>query len=299
MQKVIFSTAIGTSVTIDDVNTSKDANGYVPLHLLSFEGNSEGYTHDTSERVGFDGAGFYGAKANAKAIEIDIALLPRDGRESTMYDLRRAMLRYFPPGVEGTLKYTNSAGKTYQIEAVVNECPVVEREAGVLCTTKIALTAYTPFWRIKADDIELSAAAGTTQSTTFTAATERKIPALVAITASSAMAGTDTHSAIITLGGQESESYKRISTTLKEPQKSTVSKSGQIQLVSYLLPTDSVEVDWGMLGKFYTNSKGYIDLIKSTSQYIYPGTNTLTVKNNATQGTIEVKLCRFDYVRSI
>ena len=299
MQKVIFSTAIGTSVTIDDVNTSKDANGYVPLHLLSFEGNSEGYTHDTSERVGFDGAGFYGAKANAKAIEIDIALLPRDGRESTMYDLRRAMLRYFPPGVEGTLKYTNSAGKEYQIEAVVNECPVVEREAGVLCTTKIALTAYTPFWRIKAADIELSAAAGTTQSTTFTAATERKIPALVAITASSAMTGTDTHSAIITLSGQESESYKRISTALKEPQKSTVSKSGQIQLVSYLLPTDSVEIDWGMLGKFYTNSKGYIDLIKSTSQYIYPGTNTLTVKNNATQGTIVVKLCRFDYVRSI
>ena len=299
MQKVIFSTAIGTSVTIDDVNTSKDANGYVPLHLLSFEGNSEGYTHDTSERVGFDGAGFYGAKANAKAIEIDIALLPRDGRESTMYDLRRAMLRYFPPGVEGTLKYTNSAGKEYQIEAVVNECPVVEREAGVLCTTKIALTAYTPFWRIKAADIELSAAAGTTQSTTFTAATERKIPALVAITASSAMTGTDTHSAIITLSGQESEAYKRISTKLKEPQKSMVSKSGQIQLVSYLLPTDSVEVDWGMLGKFYTNSKGYIDLIKSTSQYIYPGTNTLTVKNNATQGTIVVKLCRFDYVRSI
>lgn len=299
MQKVIFSTAIGTSVTIDDVNTSKDANGYVPLHLLSFEGNSEGYTNDTSERVGFDGAGFYGAKANARAIEIDIALLPRDGRETTMYELRRAMLRYFPPGVEGTLKYTNSAGKEYQIEAVVNECPVVEREAGVLCTTKIALKAYTPFWRIKADDIELSAAAGTTQSTTFTAATELKIPALVAITASSAMTGTDTHSAIITLSGQESESYKRISTALKEPQKSTVSKSGQIQLVSYLLPTDSVEVDWGMLGKFYTNSKGYIDLIKSTSQYIYPGTNTLTVKNNATQGTINVKLCRFDYVRSI
>lgn len=299
MQKVIFSTAIGTSVTIDDVNTSKDANGYVPLHLLSFDGNSNGYTHDTSERVGFDGAGFYGAKANARAMEIDIALLPRDGKESTMYDLRRAMLRYFPPGVEGTLKYTNSAGKTYQIEAVVNEYPVVEREAGVLCTTKIGLTAYTPFWRIKADDIELSAAAGTTQSTTFTAATERKIPALVAITASSAMTGTDTHSAIITLSGQESESYKRISTALKEPQKSTVSKSGQIQLVSYLLPTDSVEVDWGMLGRFYTNSKGYIDLIKSTSQYIYPGTNTLTVKNNATQGTIVVKLCRFDYVRSI
>ena len=84
MQKVIFSTAIGTSVTIDDVNTSKDANGYVPLHLLRFEGNSEGYTHDTSERVGFDGAGFYGAKANARAIEIDIALRPRDGRGTTM-----------------------------------------------------------------------------------------------------------------------------------------------------------------------------------------------------------------------
>ena len=299
MQKVIFKTVIGTSVTIDDVNTSKDSNGYVPLHLLSFDGNSNGYTHDTSERVGFDGAGFYGAKANARAIEIDIALLPRDGKESTMYDLRRAMLRYFPPGVEGTLKYTNSAGKEYQIEAVVNEAPVVQREAGVLCTTKISLTAYTPFWRIKADDIELSAAAGKEQSMAFTADTEWKIPALFVISATSAMAGTDTHSAIISLSAKEAATYRRINVDIKEPKILIANRSGQLQMVKYLSVDDILEVDWGTLGKFFITDKGYVDLIKSTSQYIYPGENTLTVKNNATQGTIKVKICRFDYVRSI
>lgn len=62
MEKITFSTVLGTAVTIDDVNTSSDADGYIPLHLLSFEGNALGYKHDSSERVGFDGAGFYGAK---------------------------------------------------------------------------------------------------------------------------------------------------------------------------------------------------------------------------------------------
>ena len=139
MEKITFSTVLGTAVTIDDVNTSSDADGYIPLHLLSFEGNALGYKHDSSERVGFDGAGFYGAKANVRTITAEIALLPRSGKPATMYELRRKLLRYFPAGVEGTLKYTNSAGKTYQIEGVVSELPAVERQAGVLCTAKISI----------------------------------------------------------------------------------------------------------------------------------------------------------------
>lgn len=107
MEKITFSTVLGTAVTIDDVNTSSDADGYIPLHLLSFEGNALGYKHDSSERVGFDGAGFYGAKANIRTITAEIALLPRSGKPATMYELRRKLLRYFPAGVEGTLKYTN------------------------------------------------------------------------------------------------------------------------------------------------------------------------------------------------
>lgn len=35
MEKITFSTVLGTAVTIDDVNTSSDADGYIPLHLLS------------------------------------------------------------------------------------------------------------------------------------------------------------------------------------------------------------------------------------------------------------------------
>ena len=74
MEKITFSTVLGTTVTIDDVNTSSDADGYIPLHLLSFEGNALGYKHDSSERVGFDGAGFYGAKANIRTIPAESRL---------------------------------------------------------------------------------------------------------------------------------------------------------------------------------------------------------------------------------
>lgn len=219
MEKITFSTVLGTAVTIDDVNTSADADGYIPLHLLSFEGNALGYKHDSSERVGFDGAGFYGAKANIRTITAEIALLPRSGKPATMYELRRKLLRYFPAGVEGTLKYTNSAGKTYQIEGVVSELPAVERQVGVLCTAKITILSYVPFWRVKAEDVEVSAAAGKTQSVNFTAQTEDKVPAMLSITATAAMTGTDTHSAIITLSGREMPvSYNSMSVYGKEPQ---------------------------------------------------------------------------------
>jgi len=302
MEKITFSTVLGTAVTIDDVNTSSDADGNIPLHLLSFEGNALGYKHDSSERVGFDGAGFYGAKANVRTISAEIALLPRNGKPATMYELRRTLLRYFPAGVEGTLKYTNSAGKTYQIEGVVSELPAVERQAGVLCTATIAILSYVPFWRVKATDVEVSAAAGKTQSVNFTSQTEDKVPAMLSITATAAMTGTDTHSAIITLSGRETlTSYNSMSISGKEPQRGSKTIAGELQLTKYLNPSDTINVDWGLLGKVYIpySQRSGIDLIKSTSQYIYPGTNTLSVKNNATAGTIKAKLVRFDYVRSI
>lgn len=302
MEKITFSTVLGTAVTIDDVNTSSDADGYIPLHLLSFEGNALGYKHDSSERVGFDGAGFYGAKANIRTITAEIALLPRSGKPATMYELRRKLLRYFPAGVEGTLKYTNSAGKTYQIEGVVSEFPAVERQVGVLCTAKITILSYVPFWRVKAEDVEVSAAAGKTQSVNFTAQTEDKVPAMLYISAPVSMAGTDTHSAIITLSGQDKAiPYSYMSITGKEPQRGSKTITGELQLTKYLNPSDVINIDWGLLGKVYIpySQRSGIDLIKSTSQYIYPGTNTLSVKNNATAGTIKAKLVRFDYVRSI
>lgn len=302
MEKITFSTVLGTAVTINDVNTSSDADGYIPLHLLSFEGNALGYKHDSSERVGFDGAGFYGAKANIRTITAEIALLPRSGKPATMYELRRKLLRYFPAGVEGTLKYTNSTGKTYQIEGVVSELPAVERQAGVLCIAKIAILSYVPFWRVKATDVEVSAAAGKTQSVNFTSQTEDKVPAMLSITATAAMTGTDTHSAIITLSGQDKAiPYSYMSITGKEPQRGSKTITGELQLTKYLSTSDVINIDWGLLGKVYIPyaQRSGIDLIKSTSQYIYPGNNTLSVKNNATVGTIKAKLVRFDYVRSI
>lgn len=97
MEKITFSTVLGTAVTIDDVNTSADADGYIPLHLLSFEGNALGYKHDSSERVGFDGAGFYGAKANIRTITAEIALLPRSERRLRCMNFAESSCGIFPP----------------------------------------------------------------------------------------------------------------------------------------------------------------------------------------------------------
>ena len=96
-------------------------------------------------------------------------------------------------------------------------------------------------------------------------------------------------------------SYNSMSISGKEPQGTYRGISGELQLTKYLNPSDVINIDWGLLGKVYIpySQRSGIDLIKSTSQYIYPGTNTLSVKNIATAGTIKAKLVRFDYVRSI
>ena len=219
-----------------------------------------------------------------------------------MYELRRKLLRYFPAGVEGTLKYTNSTSKTYQIEGVVSELPAVERQVGVLCTAKVSILSYVPFWRVKADDVELTADAGATQDISFTAGTEEKIPAMLYVSATVLMSGTDTHSAIITLSGQDKAiPYSYMSITGKEPQRGSKTITGELQLTKYLSTSETVNIDWGLLGKVYIppTQRAFIDLVKSTSQYVYPGYNTLTIKNNATAGTIKAKLVRFDYVRSV
>ena len=97
MEKITFSTVLGTAVTIDDVNTSSDADGYIPLHLLSFEGNALGYKHDSSERVGFDGAGFYGAKANVRTITAEIALLLATESRLQCTNFAESSCGTFPP----------------------------------------------------------------------------------------------------------------------------------------------------------------------------------------------------------
>ena len=306
MQKIVFRTVSGTIVTVTDVNTSKRSNGsYLPLHLIGFEGNSAGVTYEQSERVGFSGIGIYGAKTNARTIELELAMLAKDGKERTMYALRSEVLRCFPPGEEGTLTYTNDSGE-YQIECYVQEYPAIERDCGVLCSTKIYLTAACPFWRKQANDITLTANAtdSTASSISFNAATEMPVPMCAVLKCTADMTGSDTHSALITVSGNDygvhfghiARSGDKSSLT-----RSVSSKKGELYLTEYMAANDSFMIDWGLLGRFYIDSGkySYVDFIKSTPQYIYPGSNTLSAKLYGTTGSLSITLRRFDYVRGV
>ena len=54
MEKITFSTVLGTAVTIDDVNTSSDADGYIPLHLLKLllKRNKAGVFEPVAQKLG-------------------------------------------------------------------------------------------------------------------------------------------------------------------------------------------------------------------------------------------------------
>lgn len=306
MQKIVFRTVSGTSVTVTDVNTSKRSNGsYLPLHLVGFEGNSAGVTYEQSERVGFSGVSIYGAKTNARTIELDLAMLAKDGKESTMYALRSEVLQYFPPGSEGTLTYTNDSGE-YQIECYVQEYPAIERVCGVLCSTKIYLTAACPFWRKPADDITLTAdaTASTASSISFNADTEMPVPVCGVIKCTAGMTGTDTHSALITVSGKDyGVHFRHIARSGDKSSltRSATTKKGELYMTEYMASNDGFMIDWGLLGRFYIDSGkySYVDFIKSTPLYIYPGNNTLSAKLYGTAGAISITLRRFDYVRGV
>ena len=80
-----------------------------------------------------------------------------------------------------------------------------------------------------------------------------------------------------------------------------VIRSGELYLTEYMAANDSFMIDWGLLGRFYIDSGkySYVDFIKSTPQYIYPGSNTLSAKLYGTTGSLSITLRRFDYVRGV
>lgn len=301
MEKIKFQTVSGTVVTIDDSNSSHDgANNYLPYHLAYFDGNSLGYRLDSSERVGYDGIGVYDYKANARAVTFTIGIITTDGSQAGIHIARRKLLSFFPGGVSGTITYTNYAGQSFQIEGRLTEIPLYEKQAGAFYTIRFALECSIPFWRVPAADVELTAPPGQTVTASFTSNTVVKVPAMLVVTPEGSLSGTDSHPGKIILSGSYYDDWDKISSS-KIPLAYNKTATGELWLTHYFTSSQSLTIDWGLLGKFAISSGNYsyMDMIKSSKQWIYPGTNTLKIVNNATAGSIKTKIIRFDYVGGV
>lgn len=151
MQKIVFTTSMGTA-EIDDVNCST-VTGERILRLSGFDGNSKKNRLQTVQCIGMAGQRVLSALPEVQTVTADIAFAPVFLRNSRfvctgaagMYALRREVLSRFPLGVPGTLKYINDAGE-YEIQARIDEVPLVSARNGYLCECRLSFTVDYPYW---------------------------------------------------------------------------------------------------------------------------------------------------------
>ena len=151
MEKIRFVTGIGT-VEIDNVNVST-LTGEKILRLSSFDGNSAKTRVQAVQCIGMAGQRALSVLPDVKTVTADIAFAPiylRNNRRvctgpAGMYTLRREILKRFPLGLTGTLTYTNDVGE-YEIQARVDEYPVITTKDGYLCECRIMFTCDYPYW---------------------------------------------------------------------------------------------------------------------------------------------------------
>lgn len=151
MQKIIFTTSMG-SVEIGDVNCSS-VTGEKILRLSGFDGNSKKNRLQAVQCIGMAGQRVLSALPEVQTVTADIAFAPVYWQNNRfictgapgMYALRREVLSRFPLGVPGTLKYINDAGE-YEIQARIDEVPLVSVKSGHLCECRLSFTADYPYW---------------------------------------------------------------------------------------------------------------------------------------------------------
>lgn len=163
MEKIKFVTGAGT-IEIDNVNDST-VTGEKILRLGSFDGNSAKTRIQAVQCLGMAGQRSLSVLPDVKTVTADIAFAPvylRNNHrictgEAGMHTLRREVLKRFPLGQSGTLTYTNDAG-SYDIQARIDENPVVTVKSGYLCECRLMFTCDYPYWSrtIKSEAITVS-----------------------------------------------------------------------------------------------------------------------------------------------
>lgn len=152
MQKISFTTVSAGTIEIDDVNISS-VSGEKILRLNRFDGGSAKTRTDSVQSIGMSGRRVISVTADVRTITAGISFAPvytAGGRTALtgyagMHRLRREVLKRFPLGETGTLRYTND-NEEYEIPARIDETPVVTVKDGFLCECELMFTADYPYW---------------------------------------------------------------------------------------------------------------------------------------------------------
>lgn len=292
MQGISYKTVSGKSFQADDGNTS------LPFFLSSVELNTASAAYRRYTRIGHDGDTILDGKLNPLPITLEIGV--SGGSTEQLKENIKRVLTSFPLLEEGLLTYIKQ-DKFYEINCFVQEVPSAVFHHNLYAVVTILLTAPFPFWRMVAEDVTIICEGGKSASVTFNSETQYKVPAALYVSCTSTMTGTATESAVITLSGLNREPlWERITATgTKRPVSYAKTKSVALYVVKNMTAGDTLWIDWGLQGRFYTDTSDAIDFIRSSIQYIYPGSNTLTLSVKATSGELSAVLRRYDYVRAV
>lgn len=292
MNSISYKTVSGISFQADDGNTS------LPYFLSSVELNTVSVAYRRYTRIGHDGDTILDGKLNPLPITLEIGV--SGGNTEHLKENIKRVMTSFPLLEEGLLTYIKQ-DKSYDINCFVQEAPSVAFHHNLYAVVTILLTAPFPFWRTVADDIALLCEAGNSTSIAFNSETQYKVPAALYISCTSTMTGNATEPAIITLSGLNREPlWERITAIgTKRPVSYAKTKSSALYVTKNMAAGDTFWIDWGLQGRFYTDTSDEIDFIRSSIQYVYPGSNTLTLSVKATTGGLSAVLRRYDYVRAV
>ncbi len=292
MDSISYKTVSGKSFQADDGNTS------LPFFLSSVELNTASAAYRRYTRIGHDGDTILDGKLNPLPITLEIGVT--GGSTEQLKENIRNLSTSFPLLEEGLLTYSKQ-DKSYEINCFVQEAPSVALRHNLYAVVTILLTAPFPFWRTVAEDITVLCEANKSASVTFNSETQYKVPAALYVSCTSTMTGNATESAIITLSGLNREPlWERITAIgTKRPVSYAKSKSSALYVTKNMAAGDTFWIDWGLQGRFYTDTSDEIDFIRSSIQYVYPGSNTLTLSVKATTGGLSAVLRRYDYVRAV
>lgn len=292
MNKITFKSNSRTTITIDDGKTT------LPFFLEKTEFNDIQLEHNSYTTISRDGEYIKSVKMSPLPLSFTIGVTGENHQQlKESIKIARTALA---PLEEAVLIY-NRDGKEHYINCFIQSAPVVILHNQLYATITVSLVAPFPFWRVLADDITLTCAAGATETVAFTANTDYKVPAYLTVTCLEELTGTATETAVITLTAiKRATLFGEIPVFGgKDPSYRNESQNTKLSIAKNLARNDSFAIDWGVQGRLYTSATDQVDFIRSSVQYIYPGENRLTITVPAKTGKIQVVIRRFDYVRAV
>lgn len=154
MQKITFETENGTIILSDSDNGSVNGK-WCRLWLNDFDGNSLSLDVNSVNCLDIPGQKTISTTPAARTITLKIGFMPLYRENGALictgeigkHELRREVLKLFPPGVSGRLTYANDSGK-WHITAWVSEAPKVSYTTRLWAEASVYFTVDYPFWEL-------------------------------------------------------------------------------------------------------------------------------------------------------